>query len=105
MTNLFAFLGLAGPLSIVIALLVIAALSQRLGAVTRSTPLYRWFYVSAVMVSVGLVIRFLDIFMPEQINLTANPLYYDVPIVVGLIVAVIIAWRYWSWLLSERGNK
>jgi hypothetical protein len=105
MTNLFAFLGLAGPSGIIIALLVVAALSQRLGAVTRRTPLYRWFYVSAVAVGLGLVLRLLDIFLPEQINLIANPLYYDVPLLVGLIIAVVIAWRYWSWLLSERGNK
>jgi hypothetical protein len=105
MTNLFAFLGLAGPLSIVVALLVIAALSQRLGAVTRRTPLYRWFYVSAVVVGLGLIVRLLDIFLPEQINLLANPLYYDIPLIVGLVIAVVIAWRYLSWLLSERGDK
>src|SRR4051812_5232386 len=103
METLIAILGLAGPIAIVIALLVMALLSQRLGAVTRRAPLYRWFFVSVACVSVGLIWRFLSLIAPDQMG-HANPIYYDVPLALGLVIALIVAWRYWSWLLSERGT-
>ncbi|MEP7284875.1 MAG: hypothetical protein ABI947_03805 [Chloroflexota bacterium] len=105
MENLFAALSLFGPVSIIIALLVLALLSQRLGAVTRHSPLYRWFYVSVALVAISLGWRLLGMIAPEQFNHDAqSALVYDAPLAVGLLIAVVVAWRYWSWLLSERGR-
>jgi hypothetical protein len=103
MTILLGLLGLIGPIAIIIALLVMASLSQRLGAVTRRTPLYRWFYISAVFVMGGLIWRFLTLVAPDIFG-HQNPLLYDIPLAVGLVIALVVAWRYWSWLLSERGT-
>lgn len=101
MNSILAFLGLLGPASIVIALVVIAQLSQRLGAVTKRPPIYRWFYVSVVLVALSVVERLVALVIP---NAFSTDLLYDLPFATGLVIAVVIAWRYWSWLLSERGK-
>src|SRR5690349_9669313 len=97
-------MGLLGPIAIIIALLVMASLSQRLGAVTRRAPLYRGYYVAVACIAVGIAWRILGIVAPDQTNAAQRPLFYDFPFAVGLVIAVIIAWRYWSWLFSERGQ-
>ena len=104
MEALLSVLGLLGPLSIVIALLVLALLSQRLGAVTRQAPLYRLFFVSVVLIGVALIWRVFDLVAPVFIANLRNPVFYDLLLIAGLIISVVIAWRYWSWLLSERGT-
>jgi len=104
LNNFVSFLGLAGPVSVILALIVLAQLSQRLGAVTKRAPLYRWFYFSVALIGGALFVRLITLFMPESFGEQAV-LYYDVPVATALIIAVVIAWRYWSWLLNERGNN
>lgn len=101
MDNILAFLGLIGPASVIVALMVIAQLSQRLGAVTKRPSIYRWYYVSVVLVALSVVERLVALIAP---NAFSTALLYDVPFAAGLVIAVVIAWRYWSWLLSERGK-
>ena len=101
MNNILAFLGLLGPVSVIVALIVIAQLSQRLGAVTKRPPIYRWFYVSVALIVVCVLERVVALFVPNAFN---TELLYDIPFATALVIAVVIAWRYWSWLLSERGK-
>jgi hypothetical protein len=101
MISLQLLLGLIGPASMIVALIVLALLSQRLGAVTKRAPIYRWFYVSVILIAVSIVAR---LFAPDALDYRAA-LLYDVPLALGLTLAVVIAWRYWSWLLSERGKN
>ena len=101
MISLQLLLGLIGPASMIVALIVLALLSQRLGAVTKRAPIYRWFFVSAVLIGFSIVAR---LFAPDALDYRAA-LLYDVPLALGLTLAVVIAWRYWSWLLSERGKN
>ena len=105
MDAILSLLGLIGPASIIVALIVIALLSQRLGAVTKRAPLFRWFFVSAALVSIGIIWRIFGLIIP---NMPARDLdatfFYDIPLAAGLVIAVVVAWRYWSWLLSERGK-
>ena len=93
-------LGLFGPVSIIIVLVIMGLLSQRLGAVTTRPPLYRWFYVSAGLVGLSILMELLVILNADP-ELTP---VYEVPMVVGLMIAVIISWRYWGWLLSENAT-
>lgn len=97
-----------GTLSIGVALLVLGALSRRLGRVTRSKAYYVGFYVSALMVAVGVVARLMNLsdsvasIADLHHNIVWVLLYHGVP-AVGVTLGVMIAWRYWSWLLAERG--
>lgn len=85
-------LGLIGPLSLLLALLVIALLSQRLGMITKRTRYYRWFFVA-----IGLML----IALATQLE-TANGLVYSLLMAVALTIGAAIAWHYWGWLLHER---
>lgn len=103
MDNLLGLLGLVGPASLIVALVVIALLSQRLGSVTKRPPLYRWFFVSIGFIVVTVVARFANLNDPAgQDNATA--LIGDLALAGGLSLSVVIAWRYWGWLLNERGT-
>lgn len=102
MVSLF---GLLGMISVVVSLLVLAGLSHRLGKVTRAPRYYIGFYLAAALIGLSLLARFLDALRLIAIS-TTDPFW--VLIVVGLpafalTLSLIIAWRYWSWLLAERG--
>jgi hypothetical protein len=104
MSSLLTLFGLCGPVSILIALVVLALLSQRLGAVTKRAPLYRWLFVSVALVGVSIVGRLISALTPGGDPAYSGIMLYDVLFVLGLALAVIVAWRYWSWLLHERGT-
>jgi hypothetical protein len=104
MNNLLTLFGLCGPASILIALVVLALLSQRLGAVTKRAPLYRWLFVSVALVGVSIIGRAINAVAPTSDPAYVTAMLYDVLFVLGLGLAVVVAWRYWSWLLHERGT-
>lgn len=80
----------------IIALLwLLAALSRRLGAVTKQPPLYRLFYLSTALISLSALWQVSAPFDPQQ-TLLANLLS-----LIALLIALFAAWRYWSWLLYE----
>ncbi len=80
----------------VIALLwLLAALSRRLGDVTKQPPLYRLLYLSIALVVFGAL---------WQVNSPARSqerLIADAISLIGLAIALGVVWRYWSWLLYE----
>src|SRR5258708_12938907 len=97
MDNILAFLGLIGPASVIVALMVIAQLSQRLGAVTKRPSIYRWYYVSVVLVALSVVERLVALIAPNPFS---TPLLYNVPFTARLVLAVVIAWPYFSCVLT-----
>jgi chromate transport protein ChrA len=103
--NLLALLGTCGPAAIIITLVIMALLSQRLGAVTKRPPLYRWFYVSVALIGISMILRLAKLSAPDSVErgYTAA-VFHDVLMAAGLSLAVIVAWRYWSWLLHESGT-
>lgn len=100
--NLGSFLSLSAPLAMVVLLIVLALFSKRLGAVTRRPPVYRWFFLSVVIIVVAILLRVVATFNDGALG-SQRALVYDIPLIVGLLIAVITTWRYWGWLLGERG--
>lgn len=97
-----------GMFSVVVVLLLIAELSKKLGRVTRASPAYIGLYGASLMVFVGVIARIANLTLTENklIELHKNFLWvllYNAVPALGVTVGVIIAWRYWSWLLAERG--
>ena len=94
MNGLLAVLGLAGPLSLIVASLVIALLSQRLGMITKQVRAYRWLFVGIGVIAVGII------------TTLQTPYLYDIvyPLLMacGLTIVLGAAWYYWGWLFSER---
>ena len=92
------------PLGLMVSLWVLAQISRRFGEVTHRPPLYRGFYVAFGLMLFPLLIRLLAIGLSEAeiADLGGNStetLLHDIPLAVGVILAVIIAWRYWGWLV------
>ncbi len=104
MSEVGDLLGLVGPASFIVGLVVFALLSERLGAVTKRPPLYRWFFISIVLVSLGLAFRVTASGPSANLN-DQSALIYDLLIVAGLLLAVIVAWSYWGWLLREQEQE
>lgn len=90
-----------GPISIFVVFIVMALLSKRLGSVTRAAPYYLGFYVAAGLIGVSIVARLLDK-NPAAAGGTLPVLVYVGLPAVAVTIAVLVAWRYWSWLFAER---
>jgi hypothetical protein len=89
-------------------LVILGLLSRRLGRVIRTPPYYLGFFVGAGLIAVTVLARILNIGRGagEAATLRDNPLwvilYIGLP-AIALTLSVVVAWRYWSWLLAERG--
>jgi hypothetical protein len=108
-----AFITLLSPLgllSVIFLFFILARLSEKLGAVTRMAPYYRWFWVGTGFLAVGLLSQLACISASltgqSGNGLFASPLFYlvtyHIPLVIGVSIGLAITWRYWSWLLTER---
>jgi hypothetical protein len=95
--------GMLGPASVGIMLLVLGNLSRRLGAVTHAHRYYIGFYVAALLVGLSVLVRLVYLI---NHNLLADPAawggIYNSLFASGVTIGLIFAWRYWSWLLAER---
>ena len=102
--NIAALIGLLGPLAFAVALVVIGALSKRLGAQTRARPYYLGFYAAAalMLLSIGAQLLALLSIVPHPDGDLLWVLLGDGLPALAVTIGVILAWRYWSWLLAER---
>jgi hypothetical protein len=96
-------LSLTGAGALCVAISVLAELSRRLGEVTRQSPRYGWFYLSAALIGVGTGAQLIAVLSIGTLD-AAVALIYDVPLVVGLLIAVVTTVYYWGWLFGERGR-
>lgn len=101
------WLGLLGPLSIMVMLVILGLICRRFGQATGAAPYYLGLFVGAFLVGVGLFARTANLLLDG--NATAAPqlettwaLLHDGLPALGLTISLVVAWRYWSWLLAER---
>ena len=98
MNGLLAVLGLAGPVSLIVALLVIGLLSQRLGTITKQSRAYRWLFFALGLVVAAIVLRL------RTLDPVDDP-FYMLLMALALTIGAGTAWHYWGWLLSERQHQ
>jgi hypothetical protein len=101
-------LAMLGPLSICIMFIVLGLLSRRLGRVTRVRPIYVGFFIAAALVGISSVARMVNLGLGADAAARLSQdgilvLIYTGLTALGITIGAFIAWRYWSWLLSERG--
>jgi hypothetical protein len=101
-------LGTLGPISICLMFVVLGLLSRRLGRVTRTAPYYTGLFVAALLVGASAVIRMSNLGLGAQAAATlhrdaAMVLIYTGLTGLGVTIGAFVTWRYWSWLLAERG--
>jgi hypothetical protein len=99
--------GLVGLFSIIVALIVLARLSQRLGHVTHARPYFVGHYIAASLIALGLLIRLYFITQgTDSLRASSATVLYTLIIdglpAVGMTLGLVVTWYYWSWLLAER---
>lgn len=105
LSDLFVpLLGLLGPLSFAVALVVLGALSRRLGAQTHARRHYLGFYLAAALMLVSAAAQAVDLLdgLPRPPGDLLWLLLTEGLPAVAVTIGVALAWRYWSWLLAER---
>jgi hypothetical protein len=99
---------LVGPIAIAVAMTVMGLLSRRLGSVMRTPRYYLIFFLAAGLMITSVVARLLNIGRGDEIarllgqDAVSVMLYIGLPSI-AITLALAAAWRYWSWLLAERG--
>lgn len=94
-------LSVSGLVAVTGMLYILAALSRRLGAVTKMKPYYRGFYVAMVGVIIAIVSTLLR--QPDdQSDLSIYILVYYLPLILSGAISLVVAYRYWGWLFRER---
>jgi hypothetical protein len=109
-TGFFTALSPLGTASLIFLFFILARLSEKLGAVTKMAPYYRWFWVGLGFLAVALFAQFLRIgvLLTTQASflwLDTPAFYlitYHLPMAIGVTISLVVTWRYWSWLLTER---
>lgn len=110
LNNVFTLLSTAAPLALIIMLWVMAQISRRFGEVTHRPPLYRGFYVAMALMLFPLVVRLLAIGLADDARKdlggnSVEALFHDLPLALGVTLGVIVAWRYWGWLVYAREGQ
>ena len=102
--DIAALLSLLGPISIMVALIVVGLLSRQLGEQTKAKPFYLGFFAAAILVLISIAAQFLDLIFhfPRSDTFLLWIFVDDGLPAIAVTVGVIFAWRYWSWLLAER---
>ena len=82
----------------------LALLSRRLGRVTHAPPYYIGLLVAAGLLLLSAIIQLINDLRGVIISATNSwwvTVYIGLP-ALAITIALVFAWRYWSWLLAER---
>lgn len=108
-TNLLTLLSIAAPLALMFALWGLAQISRRFGEVTRRPPHYRALYIAMGLMGLPTLVKLLTIGASDEqrADLGGNSLeaiLHDLPFALAVVLAVVISWRYWGWLIYANEN-
>jgi hypothetical protein len=70
---------------------------------TRGAPVYRWFYVAALLAGISAAARLVGMF--ETIQIEHSWLWvvlFDGLPTLAVLIGLVAAWHTWAWLLAER---
>lgn len=86
------------------SLVWLALLSRRLGRVTHAPPYYIGLLVAAGLLLLAGAVRLVNAVRGVNISTVSGwwvAAYTGLP-ALAITIALVFAWRYWSWLLAER---
>lgn len=101
-------LGPVGLIGLLFILDIYYNLSQRLGEVNRMPPYYRRFLIGSGFVGVSVLAQIIRVSAYISCHPVADRLLspsfglvaFYIPLLIGILISVLTAWRYWSWLLT-----
>jgi hypothetical protein len=110
LTHIATLLSAAAPLALMVTLWVMAQISHRFGEVTHRPPLYRVFFVAIGLTVCPLVVRLLAIGLTDRQSAdwgdnSLEAAIHDIPLVLAITLSVVVAWRYWGWLVYAREGQ
>ncbi|MBE9507625.1 MAG: hypothetical protein IMY86_06195 [Chloroflexi bacterium] len=100
----------AGLLAIIYLGFLFANFSRRLGAVTKMTDHYRWFWVASSFVALAAmsqIVRGTATLAPQEaLPFLLEPwfalLSFHFPLAVGVTLDFVLVWYYWRWVMEEK---
>jgi len=99
----------SGLAAVMVVLYILAALSRRLGAVTKMKPYYRGFYVAMACLAIAVgtaVLRPLAATTPSDpstpLRAGLSVYLFYLPLLLSGVISLVVAYRYWGWLFRER---
>ena len=123
-------LGTAGLASVMLMLAILARLTKRWEAITRSKSFYLWFYVASALIGLASLSRLVRIgHLPvatlgqdllsdsvlasgRQAPANLSPFLvpdswfylvsYHLPLATAMTISLLLAWRNWGWLLRAK---
>ena len=92
-------LSVLGLVAVLVMLYMLAALSRRLGEVTKMRPYYRGFYLAMAGLALAIGVALLR---PPGGPSDAYRIAYYAPLTLAALISLVVALRYWGWLFRER---
>ena len=92
---------------------ILARLSEKFGSVLKMPPLYRWLYVSEALAAIALLAHLMQasshLSAPDRPTVLTAPtftfLFHHLPLAVAVTIALVVTWKYWGWLITERNDR
>ncbi len=92
---------------------ILARLSEKFGSVLKMPPLYRWLYVSEGLAVIALLAHLMQASFylaaaEERTPLTGLAFalfFHHLPLAVAVSIALVVTWKYWGWLITERNDR
>ena len=96
---------------------ILARLSEKFGSVLKMPPLYRWYYAAEFFAGIAALahltqatvvlsqpevdsVQSVGLFQPNSLGFTL--LFHHVPLTISVTIGLIITWKYWGWLVTDR---
>jgi len=79
----------------IVSFLVISAISRIFGAAKRKRPIYPAFYVTSLLLALGMLLSLLGLDLPTMGIAAA------ITDLVALVIGTYTTWFYWEWLPRE----
>jgi hypothetical protein len=110
MTVIVSLLGTFSTASLLALFFILSKLSERFGSVVKMKPFYKGYYVGFVFLGVGLLTHLLIAganLKPDDVPAIIHNSWflliaYHLPLAIGVTIGLIVTWRYWSWLVTEK---
>lgn len=110
MTPLITIFSATATLSLVIVFHILAKLSRQFGRVLKMKDYYKGYYFAEVLGGIAFIMHLLQASLllsgskPTLSGYHSIALlgFHHLPLALAVTIAIIITWKYWSWLVIEK---
>lgn len=89
---------------------ILAKLSEKFGSVLKMPPLYKLYYLAEGLAAVAALTHLIQASWTltasndflQTTGVAVSLFLYHLPLTVALTIGLVVTWKYWSWLITER---